>query len=241
MSTRIREANYIQENKLRSYLDGELTASESETTASHLASCGACASKLETLRSDAAAVDSLFASLAPEQPLPTAAPELLPFAYQRRAARFGLTAALSLGALAAAIIAAILLLNHRATSQAPSIGKQQPAQTAPLSVVPDQNNHTVLPAQAKQPSLPLQATHKNVSFRPANHVQPQLHFIRLDNDGPIESGLIYRVKLPGTIFSSLDPTVLSSQVSADVIVDSSGRPRAIRFLSSQIKSTRLGE
>jgi hypothetical protein len=240
MSTRIQEDKCVQEDKLRAYLDGELAASETEITASHLASCASCAGKLEILRSDAAAVDSLFASLAPEQPLPTEAPALLPFANQRRAARFGFAAALSLGALAAVIVVAILLLNHHASSQAPVIGKQQPTQSAPPSVAVDQNKQAVLPSESKQKKLPLQTTHKNVSVSPNRRPTP-VHFIRLDNDGPIESGLIYRVKLPGSIFPSLDPAVLSSQVSADVFVDSFGRARAIRFLSSQDKSTKQGE
>jgi anti-sigma factor RsiW len=231
----------IEESTLRSLLDGELTASESETAASHLASCAACAGKLDILRSDAAAVDSLFASLAPEQPLPTEAPALLPFATQRQSARFGWTAALSLGALAAVIVAAILLLNHRAASQAPVIGKQQPAQPVPSSVAADQNRLTVVPAQVKRAPLPLQATHKYISISRQNRDTTPVHFIRLDNDGPIDSGLIYRVKLPGTIFSSLDPAVLSSQISADVIVDGSGRPRAIRFLGAQNKTLKQGE
>jgi hypothetical protein len=230
----------IQEDKLRTYLDGELAANEAEAAASHLASCRLCAGKLEVLRSDAAAVDSLFAALAPEQPLPTEAPALLPTAQPNNVARFGWTAALSLGALAAVIIAAILLLNHYGPSQAPVIGKQQPIQSAPSPVAVEQPKQTILPHESIPAPLPLHATHKNVSVAPNRNLTP-VHFIRLDNDGPIESGLIYRMKLPGTIFSSLDPAVLSSQVSADVMVDSSGRPRAIRFLSPLNKSTKQGE
>jgi hypothetical protein len=217
----------IQEDRLRSYLDGELAASETESTASHLASCRLCAGKLEILRSDAAAVESLFASLAPEQPLPTAAPALLPSTNQHISSGFGWTAALSLSALAAIMVAAILLLNHRSTPQAAVISKQQPVQSAPQTVAVDQNMQTVFP---KQTTIPPQAKGHNVSVRPPSRLQTPVHFLCLDNDGPIESGLIYRVKLPGSIFSSLDPAVISSVISADVIVDGSGRPRAIRFL-----------
>jgi hypothetical protein len=223
----------IQENNLRAYLDGELSAADAKASASHLASCPACAGKLEILRSESASVDALFATLAPEQPLPTAAPAMLPFANQRRAARLGWTAALSLGALAAVIIAALLLLNRHATPQGPTFANHQPN---PSSSSPDAVNQTKQQqAQIPQRASVVQSIHRAPKIRPAslhsrNQTPDLKNFILLDNDGPIESGLIYRVKLPGTIFSSLDPAVLSSQVSAEVIVDGSGRPRAIRFL-----------
>jgi hypothetical protein len=241
MSTTIHEDNCIQEDKLRAYLDSELTAVEAADTSSHLASCAACAARVEILRSDAAAVESLLVSLAPEQALPTSAPALLPVPQRHRVARFGWTAAISLGALAVVIVAALLLLTRHTAPQTPGIGKQQPAQSAPSPVAVDQNKQSVVPQQAKQNAIPSPATHKNASLRPQNHNQVRVHFIRLDNDGPIESGLVYRVKLPGSLFTSLDPAVISSQISADVVVDSSGRPRAIRFLSSLNKSIRQGE
>ncbi|HUK30112.1 MAG TPA: zf-HC2 domain-containing protein [Candidatus Acidoferrum sp.] len=222
----------IQENNLRAYLDGELSAAETASSASHLASCPACASKLEILRSESAEVESLFAALLPEQTLPTAAPAMLPVAANRRAARLGWTAALSLGALAAVIIAALVLLNRHATPKAPTIANHQPAQSSPS---PFAVNQLKQQAPLPQHASVVQPIHRAPKIRPASlrsaNQPPDLkNFILLDNDGPIESGLIYRVKLPGTIFSSLDPAVLSSQVSAEVIVDGSGRPRAIRFL-----------
>jgi hypothetical protein len=232
MSSSIRENNCIQENKLRALLDSELSATESEAASKHLASCPACAAKLDTLRAEAAAVDSLFASLAPEQPLPTSAPALLPVPYRGNAARLGFTAALSLGALAAVIVAAILLSKRSSPPQAPTIGTQQPVHSAPAIAVQDHSLQPILPRVAKNHPVVHQTSYH----------QPNLkNFIPLDNDGPIESGFIYRVKLPGTIFTSLDPAVISSQVSADVIVDSTGRPRAIRFLGTQVKSSLQGE
>ncbi|HEV3220340.1 MAG TPA: zf-HC2 domain-containing protein [Candidatus Acidoferrales bacterium] len=230
----------IQEDKLRFFLDGELSAAEKESNASHLASCAACTDKLEILRSESAEVESLLGSLKPEQALPTVAPALLPFAHeltnQRRAARIGWTAALSLGALAAVIISALLLLNRHTAPQAPAIGVRQPAPSAPAIA---STNQSVQPKQAMPPQRALSSEqaalaqrpkHQRVSMRTPAAPANLEHFIRLDNDGPIESGLIYRVKLPGSIFSSLDPAVLSSEFSAEVIVDASGRPRAIRFL-----------
>jgi len=220
----------IQEDKLRSFLDSELSAAESESTACHLALCAACASKLEFLRSEAADVDSFLGSLAPEQTLPTAAPALLPMAPQHRSARVSWTAALSLGALAVVIVAALLLLMRHSYPKAPDLGKQQPGQSAPSTLSANQ------PKRQKEAMLPEEAIHsqqakrQRVSMRTPNH-RPELRpFIPLDNDGPIEMGLIYRVKLPGSIFSSLDPAVLNSQISAEVIVDETGRARAIRFL-----------
>jgi hypothetical protein len=218
----------IQENNLRAYLDGELSSDETKAAVSHLASCPACTGKLDILRSESASADALFATLAPEQRLPTVAPAILPFANPRRDARLGWTAALSLGALAAVIIAAVLLLNRHATRQAPTLANHQPNQSLPSSVAINQ-------ARIPQRASVVQSIHRTSKIRRASlhsrNQSPDLkNFILLDNDGPIESGLIYRVKLPGTIFSSLDPAVLSSQVSAEVIVDGSGRPRAIRFL-----------
>jgi hypothetical protein len=232
----------IQQNNLRAYMDGELSSAEAESAASHLASCPACASRLEILRTEAASVDALFATLAPEQPLPTVAPAMLPFANQRRVSRLGWTAALSLGALAAVIIAALLLLNRHATPQAPAVGPQQanrqPAQPLPSTVAanPSTQQQAVLPQPANhqqpfhQSAVQRQPKIRTASLHSRNQTADFNNFILLDSDGPIESGLIYRVKLPGSIFSSLDPAVLSSEVSAEVIVDASGRPRAIRFL-----------
>jgi hypothetical protein len=222
----------INENNLRAYSDGELSAAEIKAAANHLASCPACAAKLDILRTESASVDALFATLSPEQTLPTAAPVMLPFPNQRRAARLGWTAALSLGALAAVIIAALLLMHRHPTPQAPSFANHQPNPSSP-SPVP--GNQPKQPVPIPQHASVLQSIHRAPKIRPAslqsrNQPTDLKNFILLDNDGPIESGLIYRVKLPGTIFSSLDPAVLSSQVSAEVIVDGSGRPRAIRFL-----------
>jgi hypothetical protein len=232
MSSRTREDNCIQENNLRAYLDSELSTTESEATSNHLATCPACAYKLSAVRAEAAAVDSLFASLAPEQPLPTAAPAMLPVPLQRSAAQFGWTAALSLSALAAVIIAAVLLLRHSSAPQSPVIVKRQPAQSAPAPVAP---------MNSRQPPLSTPRKRQPSKFRDANYRPNPRPFIPLDNDGPIESGLIYKVKLPGTIFNSLDPAVMHSQYPAEVIVDVWGRPRAIRFLATQVNSSRQGE
>ncbi len=243
MSTRNKNGSCLQEDKLRSYLDGELSAAESNATAAHLKFCAACASSLEILRSDSTRLESLLASLAPDQSLPTEAPALLP-SPQRSVARIGWTAALSLGALAAVIIAAVLLLEHRGTSEAPRIVTRQPLPSPPSTVATDHSNpprESPLPRQVNhQQSIHPRPKIRNASLQSRNN-QTFDHFIALDNDGPIDSGLIYRVDLPGSIFSSLDPAVLSSHVLAEVIVDGSGRARAFRFLGSQVKSSAQGE
>jgi hypothetical protein len=232
MSSRTREDNCIQENNLRAYLDSELSTTESEATSNHLATCPACAYKLSAVRAELADVDSLFAFLAPEQSLPTAAPTLFPIAHPSFAARFDWTAALSLSALAAVIIAAVFLLRHSSAPQSPVIVKQQPVQSVPAPVAA---------IKSQQPPLSTPPRHRSTKIQNANYRPNPRPFIPLDNDGPIESGLIYKVKLPGTIFNSLDPAVMHSQYPAEVIVDVWGRPRAIRFLATQVNSSRQGE
>jgi anti-sigma factor RsiW len=224
----------IQEETLRAYLDNELSAAETDAISGHLASCTLCAGKSEILRSEAAVVESLLGSLAPEQALPSAAPALLQVRQPRVTARSGWTAAISIGALAVVMVFAFVLLTRHAPPLTPVMEKNRSTPTASSTVAVDQPRQgeqltSAQPASHQHAAQP-HADHRPVSYRAADR-RPDLNlFIPLDNDGPIESGLIYRVKLPGSFFPSLDPAVISSEISADVIVDGSGRPRAIRFL-----------
>jgi anti-sigma factor RsiW len=224
----------IQEDTLRAYLDDEMSAAERDAISGHLASCTLCAGKSEILRSEAAVVESLLGSLAPEQALSSAAPALLPVRQRRVTARAGWTAAISIGALAAVMVFAFVLLTRHAPPQTPVMGRNQSAPIPSSTVAVDQPRQaeqlTRAQPENRQHAKQWHADHRPVSYRAADR-RPNLSlFIPLDNDGPIESGLIYRVKLPGSFFPSLDPAVISSEISADVIVDGSGRPRAIRFL-----------
>ena len=134
-------------------------------------------------------------------------------AVARRAARSGANWkwAAAAVALAAALAAAFVLSPRRV--EAPSVAKVVPAVKPAAPVEPVAPIEVAAPTPERQDVRPVHAARV-----PRRRVPQPQYFLAFDDD-PIDTGTVMRV-------------TLQSGIEADVIVDSGGRPRAIRTVQA---------
>jgi len=101
---------------------------------------------------------------------------------------------------------------------------RMPKREEPVAVTPPPEQ-ILQPVQAPEPAVPaVRSAKAALTPRPRRAVpvavQKNEPFLALDDD-PIESGMVFRIEIG------------PRAVPADVVVDSVGRPRAIRLVSSQ--------
>jgi len=195
------------EGELRAYIDRELPEEDIHRVAAHLEECSQCGDLWAELAGRADRVSALMQVLA--------APELVVGAPRKRlppavpAWRWAGVAA----ALAAAAMIGIALLPKHAPPIA--MAPPEPPAVVPSAPAPTQPHNAVTLAAAR----PSKAGSPRRNTRPAAPgLQGDGPFLALDDD-PIESGTVWRVELG------------PREVPAEVIVDSDGRPRAIRLVN----------
>jgi anti-sigma factor RsiW len=196
------------EGELRAYIDRELPAESMQRVAAHLEECSACGDLWAELAGRAHRVSALMDTLI--EPKLAVVPQTM----ARHASRVWRWAAAG-AALAAGIALGIAML----PKPAPKVAVIPPAAVqrdvdASSQVLPDTTANAVRLASAG----PKSALPRRNAKPAARGNQTDAPFLALDDD-PIESGVVWRVELG------------PREVPAEVIVDSDGRPRAIRLVN----------
>lgn len=214
----------VKEEILQAYVDRELPGPEMESVAAHLAECAACSTSLEVIRATNLKVETFLNSLAPEE-VPVVAPVSIAELSRRSAAsRLAWTAVVAGGALAAGILLLVMMVRRPQVNTAYDSSRNQPVIPISSSATKDES---ALPVRAGISVEKTATIGKTTHVRATKMQLKVLNFQALDNRGPIEMGMIYRVNLPAT-FSGNGGS--SKGIPAEVIVDESGQVRAIRFL-----------
>lgn len=187
------------EGSLRAYLDRELPAEEMAAAALHLAACAECHGAYNRMAARSSRVGAWMAALdAPSMAAPAPA-----------AKRLHWNRALPVAALALAAGVAGLFVFSPAR-QTPVV--QHPV-AAPHNAPPSNRVQlAAVPVEMPGPATAAAPTRPRVHRVVARASKPD-YFLALD-DQPIETGYIVRMDLEGR--------------QADVIVDDTGKPRAIR-------------
>lgn len=200
------------EGELRAYIDRELTAEEIGQVAAHLEECSECGDLWAELAGRAHRVSALIEELA--EPEPVVAAPRMPRPAGSMWRWVGAAAALAAGALIG-----IVAFGRHATEVAVA-PPAPPAMVRSAVVAPEP-----LPAETPHPAVTLAAARPARAGLPRGNKKPAAPgpqaggpFLALD-DEPIESGVVWRVELG------------PREVPAEVIVDSDGRPRAIRLVN----------
>ncbi len=192
------------EGELRAFIDRELPPEEMDRVSAHLEECSECGDLWAELAGRASHVSALMNELAEMEPVVRGG--RLP----RRANspwRWGGVAA----ALAAGLAIGIVAMPKRGA---------QVAVAPPAPVVQSAASMTepAGPVVSLAAGTPAKVAPARRSRRPSIPAAQSNPFLALDND-PIEAGVVLRV--------ALGPR----EVPADVIIDSDGRPRAIRLVN----------
>jgi hypothetical protein len=200
--------NCWSEGALRAYLDRELSAAEMKAVAAHLEDCCACDALCAELSGRAARVFALLGTLPEPERVKPLAPAPAPVRVASRWLWPGAAVALAAGLAIASII-----VQHR-ENPAPVAHVIVPPQPPPVESVSTPEIRPVTTAPVARP-----ATAKVLRRKPS--ASPEMdYFVALD-DQPIESGVIMRMAIqPGN-------------AQADIVVDTAGRPRAIRLVSDR--------
>jgi hypothetical protein len=195
------------EGELRAFIDRELTAVEMEQVTAHLEECSECGDLWAELAGRASRISALMNELTETVPVIRAGrlPRRAPAAW-----RWGGVAA----ALAAGLVIGIVTMQKRETPMAVAPPAPAPVMQNAGRVEPASPVVALAAASTAPPAAPARRNRKPVL--PAAQVNDT--FLALDND-PIEAGVVLRV--------ALGPR----EVPADVIIDSDGRPRAIRLVN----------
>jgi anti-sigma factor RsiW len=200
------------EGQLRAYIDRELPAEEVERVAAHLEECSECGDLWAELAGRADRVSALMRELG--EPEPVVAPGRKPFV--RRSVRRWAGAA----ALAAGVMLGTVAFHRHATEVAVAPPASPPAVVQSAAGIPHSPAaETAHSAVALAPARPARSVSSRSIRKPAASGLPDDGpFLALDDD-PIESGVVWRVELG------------PRAVPAEVVVDSDGRPRAIRLVN----------
>jgi hypothetical protein len=212
----------LTEDVLQAYLDRELAESDSSSIVGHIGECHDCRARLESMQASIHHVDSLMDSLVPGGAPETATiPSSIPLEFPQRTAAFGWASAISLAVIAATLVLALQFFKQPPVQPPNNIAK-------PASPVPPHLVFTSIAPIEREPlrirTLPA-AAHMH-STRPEER-----DFIPLDDGGPIEWGYIYQVKVPASLFAGVITPSLAGDIPVEIIVDGTGRARAIRFLA----------
>jgi hypothetical protein len=204
----------MNEGKLRACLDRELPEDEAKSVSRHLLACKQCSAKFELLRSRAASIAAMMCSL---QPLsadpPNEAEEALVHIWSRARRTF---AARLLWAASAGVGLVLLLVAVAVTEKHSSVPVIQKRAGPALSI---------------EKELPQAPKTKSAGEGSAGSAARKVDgFLPLDDGEPIQMGFIVRMNLPAWVLSPWEGGMRSGEIQADVIVDETGRARAVRFL-----------
>jgi putative zinc finger protein len=206
----------LKEEQFQALVDNELAETERESISTHIAGCEECREKLDAIQSSAMRLNSLMDSLVPEG-MPEVSHGLLATPNRESVTAWGLVGVISATAVAALVLLAVIFLKRAPDRPNSPAVAQVASVTVPTAITP-----AVVPTVAHTP--------KKV-IRPQHNSQPRtLQFHALDNGGPIEEGLIYRINLPISDSAAPIQSKPAKTVPAEVIVDETGQVRAIRFL-----------
>jgi hypothetical protein len=181
---------------LQAHLDGEPVSAK---IWEHVDQCAKCAKRLESMRSTASDVDALL-DLISQEPVPA-----FQIARSHRRAWRGV----AIGALAAAVLLAILLTHRPRQPQIPVVENRvemAASEPAPVASVP------TAPPQRKRRAP----------------TQVEYFWALRDMEQPIQLGTVVPVSLPASLLDAAAPE--SARIQAEVLVGDDGRPQAIRFL-----------
>ena len=198
-----------REGQLRAFIDRELAAEEIARVAAHLEECSQCGDLWAELAGRADRVSALMQELAGPEPAAESSPAPIT---RLRAWRWAAPAA-----VAAAMVMGVVVF-HRQPAELAVAPSPVPVvhDVARIAEPPAETAHHVVALAAARPSKARPPQRIGRSAAPG--LPSEGPFLALDDD-PIESGVVWRVELG------------PRQVPADVIVDSEGRPRAIRLIN----------
>jgi anti-sigma factor RsiW len=204
----------LKKEILIAFVDGELPPGEMESAERHISACVACKQELGSVRVTNMKVNSLLASLAPDEELNSAPIALVRIPYSGANSRMRWTAVASVGVLVAALVLFVMIRRQHSAPETNIAKAVTPAPTASVE------KKEVLVAAVAKPA------HVETPKRPLKIRQ----FQALDDGEPIETGMIYRVNLPASPSPNFGGPQSAKRIPAEVIVDEFGKVRAIRFL-----------
>lgn len=209
----------VQDSRLKAFVDNELPELELRAVRSHTVSCDFCRVRVERIAAMSAEVKTLMGGLVPANVELISVPEIV-----REAGRDGWPRVSWVSAVAAVLMAGVGLLafiheQHRVPATAEVPGKS--AANLPIRI----------PLGGAPATLTVEVSARRDANAKHASAKRLMIFVRVDGGEPIEAGTIERVKLPAAMFSNVNPAK-TPEVSADAVVDESGRVRAIRVLGS---------
>ena len=208
----------LHEGVLQAYLDGELPEAKRWRAARHLQSCVLCRARLERVGTAAARVNGLLDALAGEDKV-AATSAVLPLRARPGSdapwVRWAVAAAV--GVLAIWVVLGVLIMSRRPQVAPPALiaKKQATVQPAPAIV-----NRTVMPAVKR----------RSRRVRKSKPLPRLDDFLALDDDDPIQVGVVVRVMLPASAFAAMPQSGATQVIMADLVIGEDGRARAIRFV-----------
>jgi anti-sigma factor RsiW len=204
----------LKKEKLLAFVDGEMPSDEMELTERHIEVCTSCRREVEGVRATSVTVNALLNSLAPGETAGVDALTAVRIPYGSGKTRMRWTAVASVGVLVAALVLFVLIRRQHSAPAQNIVTAVTPAPT------PSVEKKEVLAAAVAKP------THVGTPRGPLKVRQ----FQALDDGGPIETGMIYRVDLPASSVPNGVSLQSAKRIPAEVIVDEFGKVRAIRFL-----------
>lgn len=204
----------VKEGKLRACLDMELPEAEARAISQHLIECSLCRTRFERLRSSAAAVAAAIDSLPPVSAAAgqdtNAALARILSAPRRRLVPSPLQVSLACAGLALLVLI-IAVTEYRSVVSVVSNPKK-----AAVSVRND------LPPATESGS--------ESDASAGADLNDEDGYLPLDDGEPIQMGFVVRMNLPESVLTPWEGNMQPEVIEADVIVDETGRARAIRFL-----------
>jgi len=197
----------LKQETLLAFADRELQAAEMELVERHIADCSACKLQFDRVSATSVKVDALLNSLAPSDSLEQEPRTFVSIPQRAASIRTRWAAVGSIGVLAAAAFLWFLAVRGSHPTEQPRLV---------VSATP-----VALPVEKTPVAVPVSNKPTQVAIHKPRTASRQ--FQALDNGGPIQTGMIYRVSLPASSDSS-------RRIPAEVIVDDFGKVRAIRFL-----------
>jgi hypothetical protein len=204
----------VNEGKLRACMDRELPEDEARSISHHLLGCRPCRIRFEQLRSSAAAVATAIDSL----------PSISAEAVQDNDAVLarilsvpGRKFAPSRLQVSLACVGLILLVFIMAITEKRTV----------VPAVSDASRSAML-GNHEPPGADVSGLESDGSAGTA--LGDVDGYLPLDDGEPIQIGFVVRMNLPASVLTPWESGMRSEEIKADVIVDESGRARAVRFL-----------
>lgn len=198
-----------RDGDLRAYLDGELSPSEMQRVAAHLAECHKCEARYDEVAGRAGLVTGLMESLTEMEP---AVSIRMPLPVRRWRQWAGAGAAIAAG------IAIAAMLIPKSSGPAAALAPESAITAAP----PERAAAPEAPVVSEVGTAPSRArlAGSRVALPPRRRQLPRDVFLALD-DEPIETGLVVRM------------TLGEEEIPADVVFGKDGRARAVRLIGTQ--------